>query len=104
MDALDQSPVFNNNLKLRTLDITPLKTKGEALHKEIKDICKDDQSVIQHKMYDELLMTRKQFNDLQNGMESYIEGYFMYNTGMNVMEIKVIGSQDLPGEDYVKEN
>lgn len=89
MDALDQSPIFNTNLQLRTLDITPLKQRGEELHKEIRAICKADQSVIHHKMYDELLMTRKQFNDLQNGMENYIEGYFMYNTGMNVMEVRV---------------
>ena len=104
MDALDQSPVFNNNLKLRTLDITPLKTKGEALHKEIKDICKDDQSLIQHRMYDELLMTKKQFEYLRNDFNEFIEGYYIYDSGFNVMEIKVIGSQDLPGEDYVKEN
>jgi len=89
MDALDQSPVFNNNLKLRTLDITPLKQRGEALHKEIKDICKADQALIQHRMYDELLMTPKQFEMLRNGIDSYIEGFYMYNTGMNVMEIRV---------------
>ncbi len=89
MDALDQSPVFNNNLKLRTLDITPLKTKGEALHKEIKDICKDDQSLIQHRMYDELLMTKKQFEYLRNDFNEFIEGYYIYDSGFNVMEVRV---------------
>ena len=89
MDALDQSPVFNNNLKLRTLDITPLKTKGEALHKEIKDICKADQSVIQHRMYDELLMTKKQFEYLRNDFNEFIEGYYIYDSGFNVMEVRV---------------
>ena len=89
MDALDQSPVFNNNLKLRTLDITPLKTKGEALHKEIKDICKDDQSLIQHRMYDELLMTKKQFEYLRNDFDEFIEGYYIYDSGFNVMEVRV---------------
>jgi|JI10StandDraft_1071094.scaffolds.fasta_scaffold727035_3 hypothetical protein len=89
MDALDQSPVFNNNLKLRTLDITPLKAKGEALHKEIKDICKDDQSLIQHRMYDELLMTKKQFEYLRNDFNEFIEGYYIYDSGFNVMEVRV---------------
>ena len=89
MDALDQSPVFNNNLKLRTLDITPLKTKGEALHKEIKDICKDDQSLIQHRMYDELLMTKKQFEYLRNDFNEFIEGYYIYDSGFNGMEVRV---------------
>jgi len=89
MDALDQSPVFNNNLKLRTLDITPLKQRGEALHKEIKDICKDDQSLIQHRMYDELLMTKKQFEYLRNDFNEFIEGYYIYDSGFNVMEVRV---------------
>ena len=89
MDALDQSPVFNNNLKLRTLDITPLKAKGEALHKEIKDICKDDQSLIQHRMYDELLVTKKQFEYLRNDFNEFIEGYYIYDSGFNVMEVRV---------------
>ena len=89
MDALDQSPVFNNNLKLRTLDITPLKTKVEALHKEIKDICKDDQSLIQHRMYDELLMTKTQFDYLRNDFNEFIEGYYIYDSGFNVMEVRV---------------
>ncbi len=89
MDALDQSPVFNNNLKLRTLDITPLKAKGEALHKEIKDICKDDQSLIQHRMYDELLMTKKQFEYLRNDFNEFIEGYYIYDSGFNVMDVRV---------------
>ena len=89
MDALDQSPVFNNNLKLRTLDITPLKTKGEALHKEIKDICKADQALIQHRMYDELLMTKKQFEYLRNDFNEFIEGYYIYDSGFNVMEVRV---------------
>lgn len=89
MDTLDQSPIFNKNLQLRTLDITPLKQRGEELHKEIKDICKADQSVIQHRMYDELLMTAKQFEMLRNGLDSYIEGFYLYNTGMNVMEVRV---------------
>jgi len=26
---------------------------------------------------------------LRNGIDSYIEGFYMYNTGMNVMEIRV---------------
>ena len=89
MDALDQSPVFNNNLKLRTLDITPLKQKGEALHQEIKNICKDDQAFIHHKMYDELLMTKKQFEYLRNDFNEFIEGYYIYDSGFNVMEVRV---------------
>lgn len=95
MDALDQSPVFNKNLQHKTLDITGFKEKGKQLHDAIVAAVKDTQRIIITDLPDEILMTQTQFDNLQKTrgmMEStYIEDFYLYNTDLNIMEVRVKG-------------
>lgn len=80
---------------MNTLDITNERVKGKALHNLILDAVRDSQRVIIRPHYDELLMTQQQFDDLIKlkmsmlAQEDYLENYYIYNTGMSVMEVRV---------------
>lgn len=77
----------------KTINITDSKLKGKELQQQIEDEVAATQSVIIQELPSELEMTKAQFNDLQatsGMMNSYIPDYFIYQTKLNVMEIKVI--------------
>ena len=76
----------------KTLDITDWKLTGKELGKQIEEACNPEHNLVQQQSYDELLLTQAQFNDLQATMgrfESYIEGYYVYITRHNAMEVRV---------------
>lgn len=88
------SDLFNFKPKLITLDITNEKAKGVDLHNLIINAVKDSQRLLIRPHYDELLVTQEQFDDLlklKTGIisDNYIEDYYLYNTGMSVMEVRV---------------
>jgi len=78
---------------MKTINITKSKLLGKDLHQQIEDEVAATQSVIIQELPSELEMTKAQFDDLQatsGMMNSYIPDYFIYQTKMNVMEVKVI--------------
>ena len=78
---------------MKTINITKSKLLGKDLHQQIEDEVASTQSVIIQELPSELEMTKAQFDDLQatsGMMNSYIPDYFIYQTKLNVMEVKVI--------------
>lgn len=92
---------------MKTIDITDSKLKGKELQQQIEDEVSSTQSVIIQELPSELKMTKAQFDNLQatsGMMNSYIPDYYIYQTKLNVMEIKVVDPPILLGEDDVKED
>lgn len=86
---------------MKTIDITQSKKTGKELGQEIEDAVASTQSVIIQDLPSELQMTKTQFDDLQatsGMMNSYIPDYFIYQTKLNVMEVKVIDHHVLDEE------
>ena len=92
---------------MKPIDITDSKLKGKELQQQIEDEVSSTQSVIIQELPSELKMTKAQFDNLQatsGMMNSYIPDYYIYQTKLNVMEIKVVDPPILLGEDDVKED
>lgn len=80
-------------MSLNTLDITPLKEKGLALHKAIEQAVKDQTSgTLYIPLPSEILMTQAQYDNLiklANMHDMYASNQQLYKTKYNVMEVKV---------------
>jgi len=82
-----------DNMALQILDITASKHREiTPLKQEIYNAVKDTQRVIIRELPNQLLMTREQFDLLQEEPEfqrMYESKDFLYYTPMNVMEVRV---------------
>ena len=77
---------------MKVLDITNLKETGLELRIAIIQGVKDTQRTIIQELPNELLMTKKQFKDLQKDpmlQLMYDSKDFLYQTPMSVMEVRV---------------
>jgi hypothetical protein len=86
---------------MKTLDIRQFKQTGKQLMTEIEEAVADSQRVIIQQLYDELLMTQAQFNNLQatgGTFESYVPDFYLYRTKHNVMEVRVADPDPIVGE------
>lgn len=76
----------------KTLDITPLTGTVEELEQFIFEGVKDTQRLLITTLPDQLLITRKQFDQLAKRPEMhqmYASKDFFYYTPLNVMEVRV---------------
>lgn len=76
----------------KTLDMTNVRERGKDLMASINKAVKDSQSTIIQDHYNELLVTKDQFDSLQKAhgtFESFVPDSFMFKTPYNVMEVRV---------------
>lgn len=75
------------------LDVTDCKLKGTALQVEIVNRVKDTQRLLMSPLPDILILSRDQYEDLEHDasmLSTQDSKDRLYNTGLNVMEIKII--------------